>query len=181
MQVAKDKVVSFEFKVTDEQGQVLDSSEGMGAFPYIHGNGYLIPGLEAAMEGKSPQDSFSVSVPPELGYGEREENLSQVIPRAGLEGIELEIGMKLEAQYKGGSRIVTITEIDDTSVTLDGNHPLAGMTINFDVTVIDVRDATPEELQHGHPIMPGQADGCGCGCGCEEDVCDDTCNGGHCH
>ncbi len=180
MQVAKDKVVSFEFKVTDEQGELLDSSEGMGAFPYVHGNGYLIPGLESAMEGKSPNDSFSVSVPPEVGYGERQEDMIQVIPKDRFEGMDLEVGMKLEAGYEGGSRLVTVVGIDDTGVSLDGNHPLAGMTINFDVTITDVRDATPEELQHGHPHMSGGC-GSGCDCGCEEDSCDDTCGGGHCH
>lgn len=179
MQVAKDKVVSFEFKVTDENGQLLDSSEGIGAFPYIHGNGYLIQGLESAMEGKSSEDSFSVTIPPALAYGLREENMIQTIPRDRFEGIELEVGMKLEAGYQGGSRVVTVTGIDDSGVTLDGNHPLAGMTLNFDVTIIDIRNATPEELEHGHPQMGGcHSD---CGCGCEMNSCEDTCEGGNCH
>jgi len=180
MQVAKDKVVSFEFKVTDENGQLLDSSEGQGAFPYIHGNGYLIPGLEAAMEGKSPQDNFSVSVAPSQGYGEREAEKVQIIPREKFEGLDLEIGMKLEARYPNDTVIMTVTAIDDTNVTLDGNHPLAGKTMSFDVTIVDVRDATPEELQHGHPFI---STGCGssCGCGCEGDSCGDGCEGGHCH
>jgi FKBP-type peptidyl-prolyl cis-trans isomerase SlyD len=90
------------------------------------------------------------------------------------------MGMQLEARYKGESKIVTVTGIDDSGVTLDGNHPLAGKTMEFDVTVVDVRDATPEEIQHGQPFI---STGChsGCGCGCEEDSCDDGCEGGHCH
>ena len=107
MQVAKDKVVTFEFKVTNEDGEVLDSSEWAGAYPYIHGNGYLIPGLESAMEGKAPSDSFSVTVPPELGYGERDDSIIQAIPKDRFEGIDLEIGLQLQASYEGMSRVVT--------------------------------------------------------------------------
>ncbi len=172
MKVTKDKVVSFEFKVTNEQGEVIDSSEGIGAFPYIHGNGYLIPGLEDALEGKSTGDSFSISVPPALGYGERDDNMIQVIPKDGLEGVELEIGMKLEAKYGDESRIVTVVGIDDTGITMDGNHALAGLTLSFDITIVEIRDATPEELERGLSHMQG-----GCGCGCEEDACGESCDG----
>lgn len=170
MQVTKNKVVNFDFKVTNQQGEILDSSEDMSPFPYVHGNGYLIPGLESEMEGKTVGDSFSVTVPPAQAYGERDESVVQVLPPEALQGIDAQVGMQLEAGYDGGSRIVTITKIDDSGITLDGNHPLAGMTLNFDVTIVDVREATEEELLHGHPHMAG---GCSdsCGCGCEDDCC----------
>ena len=182
MQVTKDKVVSFDFRVTDENGQLLDTSEGQRPFPYIHGNGYLVPGLEDAMEGKYPQDSFSVSVPPSRGYGERDDEKIQTIPRERFEGLDLRIGMNLEARYADGPRILTVVAIDDDHVTLDGNHPLAGKTMDFDVTIVEVRDATPEELKYGHPFAATDCgSGSGCGCGCKEDGCDDGCEGGHCH
>ncbi len=179
MQITKNKVATFDFKVTNEKGDVLDSSEEVGAFPYVHGTGYLIPGLEAEMEGKTVGDSFSVAVTPEQAYGEWDEAMIQTLPPDALQGIDVQVGMQLEAGYEGGSRIVTVTKIDESGVTLDGNHPLAGLALNFDVTIVDVRDATPEEMEQGHLHMPGGChDSCGCGC---EDECDDECSGGHCH
>lgn len=176
MQITKNRVASFDFTVTDPQGTVLDSSDQIGPFEYLHGVGYLIPGLETEMEGKAKGDSFSVSVPPAQAYGERDESIVQVLPPDAVQGIDVQVGMQLEAGYDGGSRIVTITKIDDNGITIDGNHPLAGLTLNFDVTIIDVRDATPEELEHGHTHMPG---GChdSCGCGCEDECGDMDCHG----
>ena len=176
MQITKNKVATFDFKVTDQKGEVLDSSELVGPFPYVHGNGYLIPGLETEMEGKSVGDSFSITVAPAQAYGERDESIVQVLPQEAMQGIEVEVGMQLEAGYEGGSRIVTVTKVDESGITIDGNHPLAGMTLNFDISIVDVRDATPEELEHGHPHMPG---GChdSCGCGCDDDCGDSGCQG----
>jgi len=164
MQVTKDKVVSFDFEVTDHQGVVLDSSKRAGPIPYIHGNGYLIPGLEEAMEGRIAQDSFAVSVPPSKAYGERMDHLIQAIPRENFQGIDLEVGMQLEAQSPQGSTLITVKDFDENNVTIDRNHPLAGQTINFDITIVDVRDATPDELQHGHPMTGGA-------CSCDDDAC----------
>lgn len=174
MQITKNKVASFDFKVTDEQGEVLDSSDQIGPFPYLHGNGYLIPGLENEMEGKAVGDNFSVTVPPAQAYGERDESMIQVLPPEAIQGIDLEVGMQLEAAHADGSQVVTVTKIDESGITVDGNHPLAGLTLNFDVTIVDIRDATPEELAQGHLPMPG---GCHdqCGCGCEDDCGDAGC------
>ncbi|MFO8102082.1 MAG: peptidylprolyl isomerase [Dehalococcoidia bacterium] len=150
MQIAVNRIATYEFKVTDETGEILDSSEESGPYPYLHGNGHLIPGLESAMEGKSPGETFNVTVPPAQGYGVRDESLVQDIPRDRFAGMEmLYEGMMLEARYKDETRLMTIIRMDDENVTVDGNHPLAGLTLNFDITIIDVREATPEELEQG--------------------------------
>lgn len=178
MQITKNKVATFEFRVTDEMGTVLDSSEMSGPYPYIHGTGHLIPGLEAQLEGKSAGDTFSVRIPPALAYGERDESLVQMVPRAQLAGIaDLEVGMQLEAHYRDETRILTVIGMDEKNVTLDGNHPLAGIALNFDIRVIDVREATPEELARGH-LHRGCCDD-SCGAGCESDGCGDDCCHGH--
>ncbi|MDY6910811.1 MAG: peptidylprolyl isomerase [Chloroflexota bacterium] len=175
MQITKNKVVTFEFKVTDEAGTVLDNSEEVGAYPYVHGIGHLIPGLETEMEGKFLGDSFSISIPPDQGYGERDYTLIQSIPRDRFEGIgDLEVGIRLEMQDQTGTHIATVTEIDDSTVTLDGNHPLAGLTLNFDVNVVGVREATAEEIDHGHVHSAGCHDD-DCNCGCDGDDCNTGC------
>jgi len=168
MQICKNRVASFGFRVTDESGQTLDSSKESGPFSYVHGIGYLIPGLESAMEGKAAGDSFSVAILPAQGYGERDESLVQVVPRSVFDGIDgLEVGLQLQLEDDDGTRLAAVTKIEENNVTLDGNHPLAGVTLNFDIDIVDVREATEEELEHGHPA--GQDD-CGCGedhdCGC---------------
>ena len=150
MQIAANRVATYEFKVTDETGEILDSSAESGPYPYLHGNGHLIPGLESAMEGKSPAETFSVAVPPAQGYGERDETLVQDIPRDRFAGMEeIYEGMMVEARYKDETRLMTIIRLNDEKVTVDANHPLAGLTLNFEVTVVDVREATPEELEEG--------------------------------
>ncbi len=155
MRIASNRVATFEFKVTDMAQQVLDSSEESGAYPYLHGMGHLIPGLETEMEGRSPGDSFSVSIPPNKAYGDRDDTLVQKIPRDRFEGMEdLHEGMMVEAHYEDETegRVMTVTSIDDQWVTIDGNHPLAGLTLNFEITVKDVREATPEEIDQGRAL-----------------------------
>lgn len=150
MQIAVNRVAAFEFKVTDEAGTTLDSSAESGAYPYLHGTGHLIPGLEAAMEGRRTGESFSTTISPEMGYGERDDSLIQKITRDRFAGItDLHEGMMVEAYYENGPRVMTVTSIDEDWVTIDGNHPLAGMVLNFDITIISVREATPEEIEKG--------------------------------
>lgn len=150
MQIASNRVATFEFKVTDGSGVLLDSSEESGPYPYLHGVGHLIPGLESRMEGRSPNENFTVSVPPAEGYGERDESMVQRIPRDRFTDVdELHEGMMVEAHYDNETRVMTVTRIDNEWVTLDGNHPLAGISLYFDVTVKDVREATPEEIEQG--------------------------------
>jgi len=149
--VEKDKVVSFDYMLKDSDGNKLDSSEGGEPLSYLHGAGNIIPGLEAALSEKSAGDTLSAVIAPEDGYGQRSEEQVAKMPRENLQGIEdLAVGMQLQAQTPGGPRMGRVPEVDDETVTIDANHPLAGVTLHFDVTVTDVRDATAEEIQHGH-------------------------------
>jgi len=156
MRIEKNKVVMIDYKLTDKNGEVIDTSEGREPLAYLHGNGGLIPGLEEELEGKSINDSFTVSIPPEKAYGMRDDSLLQTIPRQQFEkNDQLQIGMQFQAQHEHGTQLLTITNIDGDNVTVDGNHPLAGEILNFDVTVKEVRDASADELQHGHAHGPG--------------------------
>ena len=151
MNIAKNRVVSIEYTLTGEDGAVLDTSEGQEPLAYIHGTGSLVEGLEAALEGKSPADHVSVSVTPEQAYGARDDSIVFNLPRSQLSGVdELEVGMQFQVQSDGDAHVVTVIAMDDNEVTVDGNHPLAGLTLHFDVDVVAVREATPDELEHGH-------------------------------
>lgn len=151
MQAAKNRVVKIEYTLKDSDDQVIDTSEGREPLAYIHGVGQLIPGLEQALEGKEPGSDISVSLSPEEGYGERDESMVLNVPREQFEGTEqVEPGMQFQAQTEDGVRILTVLESGDQEVTVDANHPLAGVTLNFEVNVVDVRDAEQEELEHGH-------------------------------
>ncbi|MFP3959931.1 MAG: peptidylprolyl isomerase [Spirochaetaceae bacterium] len=152
MNVKTDAVVTIAYTLKDETGEVLDSSEDHGDLSYIHGHDNIVPGLEEALDGKNPGESVSATVPPEKGYGERDEELLFQVPRTKMpEDAELEVGMQFEAQTsEGDRRVVTLAEVGESDVTLDANHPLAGRTLHFDVTVNEVREASQEELDHGH-------------------------------
>ena len=150
MRVAKNMVVSIDYTLTGADGTVLDSSSGQEPLAYIHGTGSIIPGLEDALEGKSAGDALKVSVPPEKGYGLRDDKLLQQVPRRMFDMEGLAPGMRFHAESDHGVRVVTVAAVDGDTVTVDANHPLAGQTLSFDVKVMDVREATEEELSHGH-------------------------------
>ena len=151
MQVARNAVVSIHYTLTSPEGEQLDSSHGGAPLAYVHGTGSLIPGLEAALEGHAKGERFDVRVPPAVGYGERDERLVKEISRKELPpGIELELGLELAARSDDGDLIVTGVGLEGERVTLDGNHPLAGMELHFVGEIVDVRAATSEELAHGH-------------------------------
>ena len=151
MQIDKHTVVTIDYTLTNDQGEVIDTSENSQPLAYLHGTGNIIPGLEEALEGKSSGDEVQVSIPPEKAYGEHDDQLKQVVPRDRFEGVEqLEPGMQFQAQTEGGVRIVTISAIDGDDVTVDANHPLAGETLHFEVAVREVREASSEEIEHGH-------------------------------
>ena len=150
MQIANQRVVTIDYTLTDDEGDVLDSSSGQEPLTYLHGSGSIIPGLENALEGKAAGDALKVTIPAAQGYGERDEDLVQAVPRDRFPGGDIEVGMRFHAQGSEGSQVVTVVAVDDSNVTVDGNHPLAGMTLAFDVKVLEVRDATAEELEHGH-------------------------------
>ena len=152
MQIAKDKVVTLNYTLKDDAGNVIDESQD-GSFAYLHGANNIIPGLEGALDGKSSGDEVSVTVAPEEGYGARDESRVQQVPREMFPAdANIQPGMQFQAEGPQGQvLVVTVTETDGQTVTVDGNHPLAGVNLNFDVKVMDVRDATEEELSHGHP------------------------------
>lgn len=151
MQITKHKAVSIDYTLTNDAGEVIDSSKGEDPLAYLHGVGNLIPGLEKALDGKATGDEIQVTIAPEEGYGERVDALVQNVPRDRFEDADaLEVGMRFEAESDAGRTLVVITGITDSEVTVDGNHPLAGQTLNFEVKVMDVRDATEEEISHGH-------------------------------
>ena len=150
MQIAPRKVVTIDYTLTDDEGEVLDTSKGGTPLSYLHGTGSIVPGLESALEGKKAGDALKVTVAPAEGYGDRDERLVQEVPRDRLPADEVELGMRFEVRGDQGELTVTVVSMDDANVTLDGNHPLAGVTLSFDVTVVEVRDATAEELEHGH-------------------------------
>ena len=151
MQITKNTVVAIDYKLTNDEGEVLDTSEGHEPLAYLHGVGGIIPGLERELEGKQVGDQLQVSVKPEDGYGERLDSLEQEVPRDQFEGAEdLALGMQFQVDSEAGPTVVTVIEIDDDAVTIDGNHPMAGINLNFDVTIREVREATADELSHGH-------------------------------
>jgi len=150
MQITDKAAVSIHYTLTTPGGEQLDSSIGDEPLLYLHGMGNIIPGLEAALVGKSVGDKFNVSIEPAQAYGEIDPEMVQVVSKRMFEDMDLEVGMQFHADVSHGSGIITVTEIDGDDVTVDGNHPLAGETLIFDVELIDVRPATADELAHGH-------------------------------
>lgn len=156
MQVQKNKVVAIDYKLTDAKGAVIDSSTNHGPLYYIQGIGNLIPGLEKELEGKVAGDNIKVTIAAKDGYGERNDSLCQEVPRSQFESTEgLEVGMQFEVETEQGELVVSVTKIEGETVTVDGNHPLAGVELHFDVTIKEIREASAEELAHGHVHGPG--------------------------
>lgn len=151
MAIEQNSVVTIHYTLKDDAGAVIDSSLSSDPIAYLHGHGNLVPGLERELEGKNAGDKVSVSVAPDQGYGEYDKNLVQQVPRRALQGIgNVKVGLRLQAQTPQGVRVMTVTRLVGDMVTLDGNHPLAGKNLNFEVEITDVRAATEEELSHGH-------------------------------
>jgi FKBP-type peptidyl-prolyl cis-trans isomerase SlyD len=151
MQVADNMAVSIHYTLTNDDGEVLDNSIDDEALVYLHGGGNIISGLEKALYGKVAGDKFNVRIAAEDAYGEFTDEMVQVISREMFEGIDnIEVGMQFHADVNYGSGVVTVVNIEGDDITIDGNHPLAGLALTFDVEVIDVRAATQEEMAHGH-------------------------------
>lgn len=156
MQIENACVASIHYTLKNDAGEVLDSSAGGDPLMYLHGAGNIISGLEQALSGKSEGDTLNVSVAPEQGYGEHREDLVQSVPRDAFQGVDqIDVGMRFQAESSQGPMVVTVTAVDEEAVTVDGNHPLAGQNLNFEVEVVEVREATAEEQDHGHPHGPG--------------------------
>ena len=156
MKISSGSVVLFDYTLTDDDKDIIDSSAGSAPLSYIQGEGQIVPGLEKAMEGKASGDSFKISIPAPEGYGIHDPENISVVPLDQIDGgEELEEGMQLHTEGEFGEETVIITKIEGNNVTIDGNHPLAGMTLHFDISIRDVRAATEEELEHGHVHGPG--------------------------
>nr|WP_136250150.1 peptidylprolyl isomerase [Ningiella ruwaisensis] len=158
MQIEDKHVVTLHYTVKSEDGQAIDSSRGAEPLSFIQGSQYMIAGLEEALYGKEKGDSFEVTVEPEKAYGERHEQLVQKVPLNMFEGMDVEVGMSFRATTEQGEQSVMIVDKDEEHVTVDGNHPLSGKTLVFDVSVEDIREATADEIAHGHVHGAG---GCG--------------------
>lgn len=151
MEITADRVVLIHYTLKDDKGTVIDSSAGGEPLAYIQGHGNLVPGLEKALEGLQDGGTLSVSVAPTDGYGVRDEALIQRVPKRSLQGSgQIKKGMQFQARTEDGMRLFTVAAVVGDMVTLDGNHPLADQTLNFDVQIVSVREATTEELEHGH-------------------------------
>ena len=158
MKVGKDKVVLMHYTLKNDAGDVIDSSDGADPLPFLQGHGNIIPGLESALEGSKVGDKLDVSIKPEEGYGERMKDAIQEIPSSALKGVdEVKVGMQLQSQDKDGNAfLVNVTKIEDDKITVDANHPLAGQTLHFSVSIESIRKAEAEELSHGHVHADGQ-------------------------
>lgn len=156
MQIAERCVAAFHYTLTNAQGEIIDSSSGREPLTYLHGAGNIVPGLEREMAGKRAGDTFNVIVIPEEGYGLHQAELIQRVPRGAFQGVdEIEPGMQFHASGPQGPMTVTVAAVEGDTVTIDGNHPLAGQTLHFAIEVTDVRAASEEELTHGHAHGPG--------------------------
>lgn len=156
MQIANNTVVTIDYTLKDDDQSVLDTSQGQEPLSYIHGIGNLIPGLEKALAGKSEGDRMEVTIAPDEAYGERDDELLQAIPRERFERAdEIQVGMQFHTQSDEGMQVVTVVDVDGDNITIDGNHPLAGKTLHFDVRIVGVREASAEEISHGHAHGPG--------------------------
>ena len=171
MKISKHAAVTIHYRLSDAQGQLLESSFDAEPMIYLQGTENLIPGLEAELEGKVAGDKFVATIPAEQAYGEYHEGLKQEVPLAAFGDIEdIVPGMRFIAETEMGQRPVQVTEIKDDTVVVDGNHPLAGQALTFNVEVVDVREATAEEIAHGHIHAHGGS--CGGGHDHDHEPCD---------
>lgn len=154
MNIDNSTVVTLHFTVSTTEGTQIDSSRDSDPMTVLQGSHYLIKGLEDELEGKAKGDAFSIDISPELAYGERFDKLVQSVPKTMFEGMEVDVGMTFRATTDEGEQSVMIIDVTEDEVIVDGNHPLAGVTLNFDVEIMDVRKATEDELAHGHAHGP---------------------------
>ncbi|NIS80765.1 MAG: peptidylprolyl isomerase [Anaerolineales bacterium] len=157
MQVGNDIVVLFHYTLKNDQGDMLDSSADQTPLAYLHGHGNIISGLEVELEGKEVGDHFKVTLSPEKAYGIHNPSLVQTVARSAIQDVEeVLVGMRFQLETGEGPVVVTVTDIAGDQITLDGNHPLAGETLHFEIDIVGIREATQEELAHGHVHQPGE-------------------------
>ncbi|MEO8810551.1 MAG: peptidylprolyl isomerase [Rhodanobacter sp.] len=151
MQIVPNVVAAFHYTLTDDGDQVIDSSSDREPLTYLHGGGQIVPGLEKQLEGHSAGDKFNAEVAPAEGYGVHHAELMQEVPRDAFQGVEdIQPGMQFQGRGPQGDINVTVTRVEDGKVFIDGNHPLAGKTLHFAIEVTEVREASEDELEHGH-------------------------------
>lgn len=150
MNIENNRVVTMHYLVRTSDGTAIDSSFEGEPLAFIQGHGYLIPGLEDALIGKTGGDKFEVDVNAKDAYGERLDELVQTVPKSMFEGMDVEVGLQFRASTDDGEQTVIVIDVNDEHVIVDGNHPLSGQDLSFDVEIISVREATQEELDHGH-------------------------------
>lgn len=164
MKISKNYAVYFDYEVRNSRTELLDSSKGSGPMAYVHGYASIIPGLEKALEGKVAGEELQVMVPPHEAYGLRDENRVSKVDRSIFpKDADIQPGMRFRASSEHGADHVVVTAVEGDAITVDANHPLAGETLTFQVTVRDVRLATEEEVSHGHVHHEHGHEGCGCG------------------
>ena len=151
MNIEKDRVVTFHYELSDDQGTLIESSAGHDPLSYLHGSASIIPGLAGALDGKSAGDQFQVTIQPEEAYGHVQPELFHIVPRESFAGAEdLSAGMLFQAEGPQGKQVVRVVKVEEEQVHIDANHPLAGKVLVFDVTIESVREASAEEIAHGH-------------------------------
>ncbi len=155
MNIIQDSVVSIHYTLSDNDGNVLDSSSGRDPLQYLHGRGNLIIGMEEGLEGRATGDQFDLKISPEKGYGPKNEGLIQKVPLSAFGDQKIDTGIQFST---GKGQVVTVMEVGKETVTVDGNHPLAGVELNFQVEVVEIRKATEDEIAHGHVHGPGGHD-----------------------
>jgi FKBP-type peptidyl-prolyl cis-trans isomerase SlyD len=155
MTIGPKTVVSIEYTLKNDAGEELDSSVGRDPLTYLHGVGNLVPGLERALDGKAPGDAIEATLPPAEAYGDRDEKLVRNVPLRKIVDKKPEVGRRYRAHLEDGQAVVLVTGIKGDYATVDANHPLAGMTLHFQVKVVEIRAATEEEITHGHVHTPG--------------------------
>lgn len=156
MKISNDSVVSIHYTLTNDAGEVLDSSQGREPLAYLQGHGNIIPGLENALLDKEAGDKLKVTVKPDQGYGERNDAMVQDVAISNFQDpAEVKEGIRIRVETNQGVSIAVVTKVEGDMVTLDMNHPLAGETLHFDVEITEVRAASQDELAHGHVHGPG--------------------------
>jgi FKBP-type peptidyl-prolyl cis-trans isomerase SlyD len=151
MQITNNTAVSIDYTLTNDAGEEIDSTAGGEPMVYLHGRGNIITGLEQVLQGKNAGDKFSVRIEAADAYGDFSDDMIQVVSREMFDGIDnLEVGMQFHAAVNAGASVITVIKVDGDDITIDGNHPMAGQALNFDVEVIAVRLATKDEIEHGH-------------------------------
>ena len=159
MNISADKAITINYTLKDNDDKIIDESKD-SSFIYLHGHNNIIPGLEAALDNKKKGDTFELTLEPKDAYGEYNSAITQTIKREAFGDEKIEVGMQFHAEGDEGQPVmITISKIDGDDITIDGNPPLAGVTLNYDVEVMDVRDATKEEMEHGHIHAHGESCG----------------------